>query len=288
MEDFFLQHPEISHYDKQEWMDLPVPTTKRFFRRHISSSENPIFICQPSKTGDYTIMATLENAGIPYYPMWHKSDLFDGDLVKSLGDSTTIKVITAVREPIIRCLSDLYHAITDYDFFPQELSEKSKGHSFFQEGGDVQALFDCFVKAGGGTHSLTGRWAGTSEKGSFYQQYFALYEEHIADLRQVPFHQEKGYAVVKQGNLEIFVYQLEKLNFLVEELSEFVGKPLEKLTNSNEAKDKWIARSYDIAKKEIKISQEFFDASFSDPYVTHFYSAKDIAGFKEKWAKHIK
>lgn len=288
MEDFFFAHPEISDWEKQEWMDCPVPTSKRFFRRWMSSSENPFFICQPTKTGDYTIMATLEEHDIPHYPMWHKSDLFDKELVSSLGDSTTIKVICSVREPIIRTLSDLYHAITDYDIFPEGLTERGKGVSFFEEGGDVQTLFDRFIEAGGGTHSIHGRWKGSKEKGTYYEQYFALFEEYIVDVKIAPFNQEKGYSVIKQGNIEVFLYQLEKLNDLVEELSDFVGKPLEKLTNANEAKNKWIAESYEIAKKEIMFSQEFFDAVYADPYIRHCYSKEDIQKFKNKWKSHVK
>lgn len=288
MEEFFASHPEISDWEKQEWMDLPVPTTKRMFRRRISARENPIFICQPPKTGDYTIMGTLEEHEIPYYPMWHKSDLFDKDLVASLGEDTTIKVICSIREPIIRSLSDLYHSITDYDIFPEGLTPREKGVSFFTHGGDVQKLFDRFLEAGGGTHSIHGRWKGTQDKGTYYEQYFALFQEYILDVRSAPFDQKKGYSIIKQGNIEVFFYQLEKLNDLVEELGEFVGCPLGALTNANEAKNKWIAPSYQQAKKEIQISQAYFDAVYQDPYINHCYSPEDIAAFQNKWKSHIK
>lgn len=288
MEEFFVAHPEISDFEKQEWLDWPVPTTKRFFRRWISSSENPIFICQPTKTGDYTIMETLEEHDVPYYPMWHKSDLFDKELVDSLGDSTTIKVICAIREPIIRSLSDLYHAITDYDIFPEGLTERVSGVSFFEDGGDVQILFDRFLEAGGGTHSIHGRWKGSREKGTYYEQYFSLFEEYIADVKTAPFDQKKGYSVIKQGNIEVFFYQLEKLNDLVEELGDFVGTPLKQLTNANEAKNKWIAESYEVAKKEITLSPSFFDEVYKDPYIRHCYSEEDIQKFQNKWKSHVK
>lgn len=102
-----------------------------------------------------------------------------------------------------------------------------------------------------------------------------------------PFDKEKGYTIIKEGNIEVFVYQLEKLNDVFLELSDWVGVPFEKMVNANKAEDKWVGESYKQACKEIEITQEYFDRCYNEPYVKHFYSDEDIEKFKERWRSHI-
>ncbi len=64
--------------------------------------------------------------------------------------------------------------------------------------------------------------------------------------------------------------------------------PFESLLNDNVGEDKWYGDSYKQAKKELIISQEYFDAAFNEPYVKHFYSEADIEKFKAQWRPHIR
>lgn len=120
------------------------------------------------------------------------------------------------------------------------------------------------------------------------QYFLPFFGKYIIDITQYPFDQQKGYAIIREGNLEVFVYQIEKLNYVVDELSEWIGVEFQTLERDNEASNKWIAGSYQQAQDDITFSKEYFDRCFAEPYVQHCYSQEDIAKFKEKWKGHIR
>ncbi len=108
------------------------------------------------------------------------------------------------------------------------------------------------------------------------------------DITKYPFDQDKGFTVIKKDNVEVFVYQLEKLNDLIPELSSWLNVPFDKFINGNMATEKWSGDSYKRAQKEIEITQEYFDKCFDESYVKHCYSKADIEKFKARWRPHIK
>ena len=108
------------------------------------------------------------------------------------------------------------------------------------------------------------------------------------DLYQFPFDKEKGFSIYHVNkNLDILVYQLEKLNSLSKEIGEFFGiKDLE-LIRGNDSGNKWYKESYLSAEKNMPIYQEYFDNCYSNKYIKHFYKEEDIDKFKNKWRKNV-
>ncbi|MFI3169219.1 MAG: putative capsular polysaccharide synthesis family protein [Faecalibacterium sp.] len=145
----------------------------------------------------------------------------------------------------------------------------------------VELIFDVFVKRYVYTekHTVFSRLA---------QDFFVEFEKAVLDITKYLFDQDKGYAIIKEGNIEVFVYQLEKLNDLVPELSAWIGVPFEHLEKGNQASDKWFAESYRQAQQEIEFSQEYFDKCYNEPYVKYCYNEADIERFKARWRPHIK
>lgn len=115
-----------------------------------------------------------------------------------------------------------------------------------------------------------------------------VFNSNIINLYNHSFNTEQGYDIIKEGNIEVFVYQLEKLNDIAPQMSDWIGQTsFDEWINGNEASGKWINDFYKQAQKEIKFSQEFFDSCYNAEWVQHFYSQEDIEKFKERWRPHI-
>lgn len=210
----------------------------------------------------------------------------------------TVKIITGVREPVSQNLSALYQELPSLasfnDWILGDLENdtwevKKKKFDEYEElilekGNDIQFWFDEYIER------YVYPSSGISKKGSHarsIQQFYGEFCENIVDLTNFPFDKDKGYALIRQGNVEVFVYQLEKLNDIIPEISSWIGIPFSKLENGNLTSEKRMAESYKQAQKEIKITQEYFTKCFEESYVKHFYSEADIEKFKEKWRLHI-
>lgn len=253
---------------------------KTMIHSHSPSIYQHIFICQPAKTGDSTLSATYTKAKqVEIQHAMHQPAHFDRKEAQKLD---RVKVTTAIRDPISRDISNLFHkighaGILNYPYI------QFQDYADFLSTKDPQPLFDKMVAQ----YFLIDAPQHTGEKIPYYQQFFTRFQKHILDVTQVPFDQEKGYAIVKEGNVDVFFYQLEKLNSLVPELSDFMGVPFDTLENDNIADEKWVAPYYAQAKNELKFSKAYFEACYKDPYVRHCYSEADIEKFKARWQGQV-
>ncbi len=251
-------------------------------------------LCLPPKTGDFTLNYTLSANKVNYTNLWHSSKRFEIDLLTD----PIIKIITAVRDPLSQHLSSSYEStykkyrwlgpfiayINNADQPPEDTIKQLKD-VFYTTKFNSQAFFDLTV--------ANNTLANNNHYKPYITTFLENFAEDILDITAYPFDKEKGYTIIKEGRLEIFVYQLEKLNDIIPELSEFAtsrgeGQPFTELVNGNIGEEKSYAESYKRAKKEIIITQEYFDACFDAPYVHHFYSKEDIEKFKARWRPHIK
>ncbi len=287
-----------------------IDTNWKKFRQE--SVEELIVVCSPPKTADFSLMDTFERLNacveqhenareLKYINLWHRPKA-----IRHLNRKKNIKkkkVIVGLREPVSQNLSTLYQRFSSgsfpkgFWFLCMKLEEHNKKaslinryQSLFQEhAGDVQyiwnAYMEVYVKA---KKTLDAERNYPEFNTEFLQRFVLTLQNEIVDVLAYPFNQEKGYTIIKEGDTEFFVYQLEKLNSLVPELSEWIGIPFEELESSNQASDKWIGESYKQAQKEIEITQEYFDKCFDEPYVKHCYSEDDIEKFKAKWRPHVK
>lgn len=297
------------------------------FLSKLKSHKTAVILCLPGKTADHTLLLTFNlinearlkcSADINRYAFYikrafryvlskeddlifhvnvfHKPRYVEKQCYKNRHGKT--KIITAVREPIAQNLSSFFQSLQDKtsiedwifgrieDEMPRDREKITSDFKklFLGKENDLQLWFNDFVNRYDYTEGVK---CNNTYSARTIQHFMHQLKENIVDITKYPFDQEKGYTIIKEGNIEIFVYQLEKLNNLVPELSDFIGLPFDRLVRGNDASDKWIADSYKQAQKEIQISQEYFDKCFNEPYVQHCYSQADIEKFKEKWRVHI-
>ncbi|MFI3326818.1 MAG: putative capsular polysaccharide synthesis family protein [Clostridia bacterium] len=264
-----------------------------------NNPQKPIFICSPQKTADHSLIFTFnflnkENK-IEYHNLWHQPRNFSKKYLEDRFEK--IRVIFGIREPISQNISTFFQKISgsgiDYSWVNGYLNNKTKKerkdivkyyYSFIEEkGNNVQELWNEFVPRY--IYTLDSIY---EDKWNCIQGFIPEYSKYILNITKYPFNKEEGYTIIKEGNMEVFVYQLEKLNNLVPELSDFIGVPFTELVRGNDASDKWIADSYKQAQKEIEITEDYFDRCYNEPYVKHCYSEAAIEKFKERWRPHIK
>lgn len=285
------------HHKKDRYLEEAMSFAKNYVTAHTvtpltftvkEDGTLPVLLCLPPKTGDMTLGYTFKDNQIPYYQLWHKPEHLDLAYLNSL--SAPVKIITAVRDPLSACLSGFYENLGSMRrtmFFPGLMQRVNPSDTpIFKEGGDAQILFDLYLRQGDYYEPLDLR-RGTYSQTTHIQKFFQRFDENLFNLLDYPFDTEAGYTIITEGNIQIFIYQLEQLNQLIPEISAFVGKPFQSFSNANVAAEKWVANSYVQAKKEIKIAPEVCEAYYSEDYVTHFYNESQIQAFKEKWANNI-
>lgn len=238
-----------------------------------SPHDELILLCLPPKTGDHTLMATFDKIGIPYHMLWHTPSMFDND--KFLKLNKTFKIITAIREPIARDLSSMYQGIEFIFSSPMidKLNLQLKTPHIMSGGGDAQQIFDLVFNSKTGATPM--------------YDFFNKFGCNIINIMDFPFDKELGYSIVKFENVEIFIFQLEKLDILKNPLGDFLGVSIDSYIIGNSTENKWINSSYIKAKENIKIDIDYFNKSYNSDWVKHFYSKDDINCFKQKWQKNI-
>ena len=215
-------------------------------------SSNWLLIYQMGKVGSTTLRASMDNIGIKSYHV-HSFRY----LSSYIPNANQIKIITLVREPVSRTLSAIFQNPADFPNYDMSFDSIISRH--LMEG---RLLFDWF------DHEL--------------KEYFGI------DIYAHPFDKEKGYSIIKQGNVEVLAMKLEKLNSLEQVISEFIGAPQFKLINANIGNDKHYKYLYKNVKDAIIIPREIFDMYYKDnPKMDHFYSEDEKTDFLKYWEKNI-
>lgn len=248
------------------------------------------YICLPPKTGDHT----LDSSGVIGFN-WSHTYRHMNEIIQGVIGNKTIKIITAVREPISQNLSSFFENITTLNC----------NKEYWNDGGDVQLLFDAWINHELGSNLCRNKATVDDIKMPILEMQLEAYgvnsfsiqhwfENNFEpysgiDVYKLPFDKDKGYSIYKipEKNVEIFIYQLERLNDLEKEIGDFFEIENFHLVNSYMGEDKWYSDAYKQAKKEIKISREYFDFCMNSKLMNHFYSDADIKKFREKWESHI-
>ena len=250
-------------------------------KRMIKNADN-ILIYQPGKVGSSTIVKSLEAIGtncihihsinrlhVPAffetkssfyeeYIAWAKS------IWSTFKEQETIKVITLIREPISWSLAFSFNHL-DKSIY----SGITPGTSFFNS---------YTIKRLNNYNSLFWQFSW------FEKEWNAIFD---IDIYTHPFDKEKGYSIIKQGNVEVLIIKLEKLNGLEHVIGDFVGAPHFRLENDNVTDIKTYKYLYQNAKDSFRIPKDIVASCYSDCRLTHFYTEDEIAGFWKKWEKNI-
>ncbi len=251
-------------------------------------------VCLPPKTGNHTIEASIRECGGEFVAFRHTfNDMFP--VWSKLLEGKKIKIITGVREPVAQNISFFFQQNTRFYDIPE----------YWKDGGDVQFLWDKWISnVLGNDVQLRRKSIEGKENTNFdYMEYIhAIYDNIVTvqyffernfekyngiNVYDYSFDQEQGYSIIREGNIEVFIYQLEKLNAVKDSMGEFLGLKNFELKNENVGAQKWYAPAYRQALEELKLSREYVEYCYGSRLARHFYSNKDIEQFKRRWSKNI-
>lgn len=255
-------------------------TAKTILRNNLCDVSENILVNSAPKTGNMSIIYSLKQAGISCY------EGRQGYFVKIWDflpfKNKKLKMILGVREPFSQILSMIFEMQSN--FWDQE--------NYWKNGGDVQKVFDDVIdeeirnKKANEYYDIEKEFAHQTR---FVEKHFKEAVENIFDIDvyDYPFDCEKGYSIIRYENVELFIYQLERLSQLGDVLGQFLNVDDFVLCSDNVAALKWYNKYYQEAKKNLKINRDLFNEVYSDKYMRHFYSEKQIDVFREKWQKNL-
>lgn len=259
------------------------------------SDEEQVLIYQMGKVGSVALEDSINNAihvhslrGLKYEPTpsylgfvksrnnFQQLFLRFNDLkyfVKrySLSRRKKIKIIVGVREPISRNVSMFFQELYSWIFrymtgFPGKKtwlsSNRDEGMGF---------LYDAFRCAY--DHNYGVEWFDNE-----FRKVTGI------DVYEHDFDKELGYTVINKGKYEVFIYKIENLKYLTEELSGFLAKKIV-IGNGNTGSKKWYSDVYREFINTFRFEDEYVDSLCNSKFTKHFYTKSEIINIKDKFNK---
>ena len=170
-----------------------------------------------------------------------------------------LRIITLVREPMARDVSDLFHNLSIY--------MKKFGMKEF----DIDELINNFLNKFDYEYTL--EWFD-KELRNFLN----------IDVFEIPFPHDVKYKILKKGRIEVLIMRTEDLsNVFCDAMKEFTGVHFKKLINSNVARNKEYAQLYFSFIEALPVTAKNLDERYNTKYTHHFYTDEEIDRFRKKW-----
>lgn len=263
----------------------------------IANSEQPILVYQPGKVGSKTIYNSLQRMNIPVVHLhrlaWNEN-LWKHDFhnckesyeyyLKQIK-SKKIKIITAVREPISRDLSNFMHNLADGRWMTYGYMRRNLNETF-------ESVIDNYYVDKKMEHS-TYSWLDLSWNQGLYGQMFEWFDYELKDVFGIdvfeyPFDKERGYQIIEKDNIEVLIYKLEKLPLLENVFCEFLNVAEFRLKSDNVASEKSYRYLYNEFKKHLQIPVSYLELYYKgNSRMDHFYTWEEKKAFQEKWESYI-
>ncbi len=279
--------------------------------------DDPVLVFQVGKVGSASIVNSLTKAGIyalhvhsieSFLQFNYKSSLppfrFTEDEDRYIRDKFAkmkkLRIITAVREPIARDLSQFfqkfgelsemfrtYNMIGDEDLYDTCLKYLDTSISSIYEPGTQEILpkYKGLFRNGGSfrSHVLSG-----IQHGKLFD-WFDLELKSVfgVDVYDYPFDKEKGYVIIENENVDVLVYRLENLNDLEGVIGDFVGCGTDfRLESRNISSERVYGDFYNEFRNRLRLPQEYIDFYYKgNPRMDHFYSEDEKQQFLSKWTR---
>lgn len=198
-------------------------------------------------------------------------DLLGKKVRANLGKAH-FSVITGVRDPIAKEISGYFELADKIDMGIKGIDGSYDPRRVEEYLMDRFSRFD--VEENG---FFTTKWFDQELKGTFG-----------IDVFEYPFDKERGYSVIRHNNLELLMYQFEKLpEIFSSAISELLNlHDVPELERRNVGEAKWYAELYANVKANIVVPVEICKKVYSTKYVRHFYSSEMIEEFVNEWSVH--
>jgi glycosyltransferase involved in cell wall biosynthesis len=178
------------------------------------------------------------------------------------------KIITLVRDPIARMFSDFYFSIQTKHPEATDIH----GDIILEKSIDI---FKNILKRFDEARDWASRWFDVEFK-----------KVLGVDVYDYPFDHERGYRIIKPGNIEILIIKMEELDHcFFSAMSDFLGIKKIKLLRKNISAEKGYADVYKKAKKSIRIEKAVCEKIYATKYARHFCSEEERDNFTWKWSR---
>lgn len=262
-----------------------------YLRKLVTADKDTVWLVQPGKTASSSLELRLKESNISFIKEHHleyPNHILGEDcrhvwenIVKESRKS--LRIISAVREPLARDYSAFWQVFT-------EGTERGMLLPFLK--GDFQQMYNSYINLILGGDAYRKQMLGIYTPLTWYDE-FEWFDEQIrkhldVDIYQYPFDKERGYIIIKKGNIELFLFKVEKMGSILNEISSFVGAEKLSTINSNTAKQKWYGLAYAQFRKEVKLPDKYVEHYYCDNCkMDYFYTPKEKSAFLQKWKNNI-
>lgn len=254
--------------------------------------KSPLLVYQMGKVGSSTVEKSLKESGVndPVYHLHFLSangidgalkyyDTLDMGIPVHLQRSMCLRsklhemgkanwrIITLVREPISREVSNIYQNLNDTH--PELISELGE----FDTSTVSKIVYD--------------KLNNFNEADDFACNWFdnEFKQALEIDVYTSPFDRDKGYSIIKHNNVSVLIFRIEDMNCNFDKaINMFIGgDKYVSMKKANIGNSKGYSASYKDTVKDIKLPRELCEKIYDSKYVRHFYSEEMIEQFIKKW-----
>lgn len=245
-----------SYYERKRiWDDMSCYSLFRK-AKNLTTGENIVLVFQPGKVGSNTVYRSLEKEGINAIHLHVFPECLREHKRFIQERLNPVKIITMVREPIGRDISDFVQYF-GWDYLMTDRMHLDKMDSNIEDRLIESLRNQCNIGDG-----LEFDW--------FHTEMEALTG---IDVYQYPFDRARGYVLISEGKYEILVLTVEKLKENSKVISDFCGIDNLVLENANEGRHKRYKHLYANLREKVKIPQDIIDKYYcGNKSVDHFYS----------------
>lgn len=173
------------------------------------------------------------------------------------------KVVTVVRDPVARNVSAFFLGIERYipDFYQLYADQQI----------EMTEVVETFLRDY--SHNIPLQWLDDEIKAPFG-----------VDVYNESFPQERGYAILHHGTVDLLILKLESLHVCYREaFKAFMGIENASLQDTHITNKDSTRGAYNKLLSAMKLPEDFLDEMYASKYASHFFSRSEIANFKQKW-----
>ena len=105
------------------------------------------------------------------------------------------------------------------------------------------------------------------------------------DVFDHPFKKQRGYQIIRSGNIDLLLLKLEQLNACYQQaFQEFLGVDIPELKNTHVTELDPAKPMYADFVKNTSFPEHYLDRMYSSDFAQHFYSEDEISVFRDKWS----
>lgn len=235
---------------------------KRYFFRKKLNKKTPVFIFQMGKVASSSIFSSLTeqySGAVAHAHHIGDENWMSMEFKKLSIDNKPIKIISLIREPISRNVSDFFQLFEDF-----------VGVTFNESTYTTNELKEKFLL--NYTHELPLEWFDEN-----INKHFDI------DVYSSPFPAE-GHIEFSRNNVDLLIMRYDLVDTKKESLiNEFLNINAFKINRSNISSVKNYYQTYKDFQTNVDLPDEYLDKMCGSKYFNHFFPEKEINDVRSKW-----